>query len=295
MKPADQISEFVREAMAQGGNQDQIAQALADAGWSAPEVEEALHAGNPRPACRRCRACAPMPGVRGAALRAAVPVAGRGQWNICDLVHGRGRPADPDPVERVIANGYDTTNSGLRWPIATLIVFTPLFLYLNRKVATMARSDAGGGGRWCANGWPGDAAGRPLVFLGDGIYVIYALLNGELTARFAAKAALVAGVTALVLPITGTNWNEGWASIAIILIAGALIGVGLEATGGPDRRARNAATRSAATTGTRWSGWWTCLANANQGRLPDRLKPDGECSWLTQLNDPFTGAPMNMW
>ena len=38
-----------------------------------------------------------------------------------------------------------------------------------------------------------------LVFLGDGIYVVYALLSGELTARFAAKAVLVAGVAALVL------------------------------------------------------------------------------------------------
>ena len=43
MKPADQLSEFVRDAMARGGSHDQIAQALGDAGWSAPEIAEALH------------------------------------------------------------------------------------------------------------------------------------------------------------------------------------------------------------------------------------------------------------
>ena len=47
-----------------------------------------------------------------------------------------------------------------------------------------------------------------LVFLGDGIYVIYALLNGELTARFAAKAALVAGVTALVFAYYRDELND---------------------------------------------------------------------------------------
>ena len=44
MKPADQLSEFVRDAMAQGGDHDRIAQALRDAGWSAPEIAEALKA-----------------------------------------------------------------------------------------------------------------------------------------------------------------------------------------------------------------------------------------------------------
>ena len=37
-----------------------------------------------------------------------------------------------------------------------------------------------------------------LVFLADAIYVIYALLNGDLTLRFAIKAALVAAVAGLV-------------------------------------------------------------------------------------------------
>ena len=47
-------------------------------------------------------------------------------WNICDLGMDVVDRLIPDPVERVIMNGYDTTNSGLRWPIATLIWLSPL-------------------------------------------------------------------------------------------------------------------------------------------------------------------------
>ena len=48
----------------------------------------------------------------------------------------------------------------------------------------------------------------PLVFLGDGIYAVYAFLNGELTARFAAKAVLVAGMAALVFAYYRDELND---------------------------------------------------------------------------------------
>ncbi|MFO1138130.1 MAG: DUF5671 domain-containing protein [Paracoccus sp. (in: a-proteobacteria)] len=210
MKPADQISEFVREAMAQGGNQDQIAQALADAGWSAPEVEEALHGWQSAPGLPPVPRPRPYASASEALLYGLLFLSlGVVAWNICDLGMDVVDRLIPDPVERVIMNGYDTTNSGLRWPIATLIVFTPLFLYLNRKVATMARSDAGRR-RSLVRKWFASVTllVASLVFLGDGIYVIYALLNGELTARFAAKAALVAGVTALVFAYYRDELND---------------------------------------------------------------------------------------
>ena len=123
MKPADQISEFVREAMAQGGNQDQIAQALADAGWSAPEVEEALHGWQSAPGLPPVPRPRPYASASEALLYGLLFLSlGVVAWNICDLGMDVVDRLIPDPVERVIMNGYDTTNSGLRWPIATLIV-----------------------------------------------------------------------------------------------------------------------------------------------------------------------------
>ena len=47
-----------------------------------------------------------------------------------------------------------------------------------------------------------------LVFLADGIYVIYALLNGDLTARFAAKAALVAAIAGLIFAYYRDELND---------------------------------------------------------------------------------------
>ena len=85
--------------------------------------------------------------------------------------------------------------------------------------------------------------------------------------------------------------TKGWASIAIILIAGALIGGGLVLTGGPGQARKERRDQERSDDLNALVRLVDCLANANQGRLPDRLKPDGECNWLTQLNDPFTGAP----
>ncbi len=197
MKPADQLLEFVRDAMVQGGSHDQIAQALADAGWSPPEIAEALHGWQaapglppvPRP---RRYASATEALLYGLLFFSLVTVA----WNLCDLGMEMLDQLIPDPGE----GRHDRGNEALSWPIAALIVFTPLFLYLNGKVATMAQSDAGRRRslvrKWFASITLMVAA---LVFLGDGISVVYALLSGELTARFAAKAVLVAGVAALVL------------------------------------------------------------------------------------------------
>ena len=197
MKPADQISEFVREAMAQGGNQDQIAQALADAGWSAPEIADALHgwqAAPGRPPVPRPR---PYASATEALLYGLLFLSlGTVAWNICDL--------GMEVLDRLISDPsegrYGLAGGALRWPIAALIVFTPLFLFLNRKVAAMAQNDAGRR-RSLVRKWFASITlmVAVLVFLGDGIYVVYALLSGELTARFAAKAVLVAGVAALVL------------------------------------------------------------------------------------------------
>ena len=100
-------------------------------------------------------------------------------------------------------------SSSARWSIASLIGFAPLFLLLNRKVARMSMGDAGRR-RSLVRKWFASMTllVASLVFLGDGIYVIYTFLNGELTARFAAKAVLVAGMAALVFAYYRDELND---------------------------------------------------------------------------------------
>ncbi len=197
MKPADQLSEFVRHAMQAGGSHDQIAQALADAGWSAPEIADALHGWQAAPGLPPVPRPRPYASATEALLYGLLFLSlGTVAWNICDL--------GMEVLDRLISDPsegrYGPAGGALRWPIAALIVFTPLFLFLNRKVAAMAQNDAGRR-RSLVRKWFASITlmVAVLVFLGDGIYVVYALLSGELTARFAAKAVLVAGVAALVL------------------------------------------------------------------------------------------------
>lgn len=206
MKPADQLSEFVRDAMAQGGDHDQIAQALTDAGWSAPEIAEALHGWQAAPGLPPVPRPRPYASATEALLYGLLFLSlSTVAWNICDLGMEVLNQLIPDPTE----NRYDSDSGALRWPIAALIVFTPLFLFLNGKVAALARGD-GGRRRSLVRKWFASMTLliAALVLLGDGISIVYALLSGELTARFAAKAGLVASIAALVFAYYRDELND---------------------------------------------------------------------------------------
>ncbi|MFC3570587.1 DUF5671 domain-containing protein [Paracoccus sp. TOH] len=206
MKPADQLSEFVRHAMAQGGNRDQIARALTHAGWSEPEIDEAIHGWEVSPGLPPVPRPRPYASAQEALLYGLLFLSlGMIGWHVCDLGMALIDRLIPDPAE-----GYSyRSGSSARWSIASLIAFAPVFLLLNRKVAGMSRGDAGRR-RSLVRKWFASLTllVASLVFLGDGIYVIYALLNGELTARFAAKAALVAGVAGLVFAYYRGELND---------------------------------------------------------------------------------------
>lgn len=206
MKPSDQLSEFVREALAAGGAPEQIRQALSHAGWSAPEIHEALHgwevaAGLPPVPRPRPYASAQEALLYGLLFLSLGMIA----WHVCDLGMGLIDRLIRDPAE---GWGYGGSSSA-RWSIASLIGFAPLFLFLNRKVARMSMGDAGKR-RSLVRKWFASLTllVASLVFLGDGIYAVYAFLNGELTARFAAKAALVAGMAALVFAYYRDELND---------------------------------------------------------------------------------------
>lgn len=194
MKPAERLSEFVRLSLTQGDPPPAIAQALAKAGWSPPEIAEALAGWLPgQPPVPRPQ---PYASAQEALLYGLLFVSlGMISWHLCQLGLGLIDYLIPDPGEYAIAPGTSE-----RWSIAALIAFTPVFALLSRRVARFSRDD-GGRRRSLVRKWFASITllVASLVFLGDAIYVIYALLNGDLTLRFVCKAVLVAVVAGVVL------------------------------------------------------------------------------------------------
>lgn len=206
MKPSDQLSEFVRHAMTQGGDRDSIAAALGQAGWSDAEIREAVHAWDAVPGLPPVPRPRPYASAREALLYGLLFLSlGMIAWHVCDLGMGLIDRLIPDPAERYGPG----SGSSARWSIASLIAFVPLFVVLNRTVARMSLGDAGQR-RSLVRKWFASLTllVASLVFLADGISVIHALLSGELTARFAAKAALVAGMAALVFAYYRDEMND---------------------------------------------------------------------------------------
>ncbi|MFG6082182.1 DUF5671 domain-containing protein [Paracoccus litorisediminis] len=194
MKQSEQLSEFVRLSYLEGKTSEPVRDALASAGWSGPEIEEALSGWVPgSPPVPRPRPYASA----GEALLYGLLFLSLGviSWHLCQL--GMGIIDYLVPDESV----YPVTPGGSeRWSIAALIVFTPVFLLLHRRVSRVGQ---GGDGRrkslvrkWFASMTLLMAS---LVLLGDAMHVIYSLLNGDVAIRFLCKAILVALIAGLVL------------------------------------------------------------------------------------------------
>lgn len=195
MAADDRLTAFVQAALAAGHPRAEIAARLGAAGWSRQEVDTALSQwakdGFPLPVPRPYASL----GARDAFLYALM-------FTALGIVLGHAITLGfalvdiwlPDTAER-----YVPTAARMRWPIAVLIVFLPIFLLLDRRMHRAARKDkAQRRSRILA------ALGflalylAALTLVGDAIAVIYAFLSGELTLRFAAKAALVALLAAQV-------------------------------------------------------------------------------------------------
>lgn len=195
MTRLDDLTDYVRAGLAAGRSRDELAAALARAGWSGREAAIALDAWLPDAA-----GLPPVPRPRAyvSAREALVYgllflLLGAISWHVTMLGFRVIESLLPGLEER-----YPPPPSALRWNIAALIPTVPLFLWLNRRVARDTARDAGTRRslvrRWFAAVTLLLAA---LALLGDLVAVIYSLLNGELTPRFAAKAGLIAIVGGL--------------------------------------------------------------------------------------------------
>lgn len=196
MRPADQLAQFVAEALKEGRSREEISAALHQAGWTQNEVAGALDAWAETgflPPVPRPR---PYVSAREAFLYGLMFLAlAMTAWNITALGFELIELWLPDVTDEF--NRYNAET--VRWSISVLVVFFPLFVVMNTRAQRAAHADPGRR-RSAVRKWFGYITLflAAIALLGDLIAVIYALLSGDLTARFIAKAALVALTAGLI-------------------------------------------------------------------------------------------------
>ncbi|MCL7463785.1 DUF5671 domain-containing protein [Phaeovulum sp. NW3] len=200
MRNADHLAAFVRDALIAGRPRPEIEAALRTAGWTPAEISEAMQAwaeGTFLPPVPRPR---PYVSAREAFVYGLMFVAlAMTAWHLTALsfmLIDRWLPEPGQPDWAAYQLG------GMRWSIATLAVFAPLFLWLNARILRDTRTDPGKR-RSTVRKWVGQITLflAAIALLGDLITVIHAMLSGDLTLRFVLKAGvvgLVAGAIFLV-------------------------------------------------------------------------------------------------
>lgn len=206
MKPSDPLARFVYDALNAGRSRQDISDVLDKAGWSEPEIRDALNAwatGEFTPPVPRPR---PFVSAREAFLYGLMFIAlGMVAWHLIALMFNL--------IDRWISDVTDTRNyydrRSMRFSIASLIVFFPLFGWLNMQANRAIQANAGRR-RSTVRKWFGYITLflAAITLLGDLIWVIYALLNGDLTLRFFAKSAMVALVAGLVFAYFRADMTE---------------------------------------------------------------------------------------
>ncbi|MFC3627867.1 DUF5671 domain-containing protein [Paracoccus angustae] len=195
MAATEQLSQFVRDALAGGHEAPRIREALQGAGWTVPEIEGAMAAwqgGGDLPPVPRPR---PYVSAREAMLHALLMIA---LVLLCFHVTRLGFQVIDAAIPDLTEAGPPDTGS-MRFSIAAIIAFLPLFLALDHRMARQTgpsdRQRRSQARRVFASVTVLAAA---LVLLGDVVSVVYAFLSGALTPRLAAKCALVAVMGLLV-------------------------------------------------------------------------------------------------
>lgn len=192
---AQDLDQFVRDALDKGLSRDAIAAALAQAGWPAEQARSALAAyadvafavpvPRPRPALSAREAFLYL------MLFATLYVAA---WHLGSLLFDLINRAFPDPADQP----YRVAQLGdsIRWSAASVIIAFPVYLFiarhLGRELALRPIKRLSPVRRWLTYLTLFVAA---AVLIGDMTTLVYNVLGGEITLRFVLKV-LVAGVIA---------------------------------------------------------------------------------------------------
>ena len=194
MRAADQLAQFVERALGQGKSRQEIQVAMEGAGWSPSEITEALSAWAetdfdppvPRP---RPYVSAKESFLYALTFVSLAMTAWHLNWlgfEIIDLLL---------PEEHEDFFYYDE----IRWSISTLIVFLPVFLFMNFRVLNDANKDPARR-RSTVRKWFGYITLfiAAVVIIGDLIFTIFMLLSGDLTLRIVLKTVLLGLSSAMI-------------------------------------------------------------------------------------------------
>lgn len=200
MATTDDLHVFVKEALALRVPREDVDGALRRSGWSQTQIRGALAefadldfpipVPRPRPSLDARDAFLYL--LLFATLYTAAYNLGQLVFLLIDQVW-------PDPAFARYPQRQEFIRSAMRFSIASLIVATPVFLYLSRLTSREVRTDPAKRNskvrRWLTYLTLFIAS---AVLIGDVIALVYNLLSGELTLRFILKMltiALIAGAT----------------------------------------------------------------------------------------------------
>ena len=196
MRPADQLAEFTQDALTAGHSRTEITQALTQAGWAEHEVREALAAWVDSPFSPPIPRPRPQLSAREAFFYALLFGAlGWTAWHVGSLLFQAIDVLVPEQGDKFTSYERDW----MRFSIASLIVTTPLFLWLHRTLSR-AVIRAPGKRRSPVRKWLGYLAMllAATTILGDLVHLIYRLLDGDLTLQITLKSAALAAVAGAV-------------------------------------------------------------------------------------------------
>ena len=183
-----ELALFVRDALSAGKSRVEIAAVLGQAGWSAPEVSDALAGWADVPFAPPVPRPQPIVTARDFfiyALMFGALLFGAGY--LVGLLHAL--------IDHFIEPATGSATYCIRWAMAVLIVTLPLYLWLatreRRRLAADPALSRSAIRNWMTYVTLLFAA---AVLLGDLVAVIYAFLSGDFTLQFALKALVVAGI-----------------------------------------------------------------------------------------------------
>jgi hypothetical protein len=187
---------FVREALARGTSRDDVRRALRDARWPEDEIEAELaawhDAGLGFPVPRRRLGFSPREAFLYLLLFVALYLVA---FNVGSILFAWIERSWPDPAMSASEEYWDRTQDWVRFALSCVLVAFPVYLYTSRitgrAVAVDPEKRNSGVRRWLTYLTLFNAA---CVLIGDFIAVLQGLFRGELTARFLAKAAVVAAI-----------------------------------------------------------------------------------------------------
>lgn len=189
---------FVREALAKGAPRDAIEATLAAAGWPAEQVHSALGAfaavDFPVPVPKPRPYLSPRDAFLHLVLFATLYLSA---WHLGSLLFDLINRAFPDAADPAYA--ISQAAHSMRWSVASLVIAFPVFLFvarhLGRELARNPVKRLSPVRRWLTYLTLFVAA---TVLIGDMITLVYNVLGGELTARFALKVLVVAVIAGTV-------------------------------------------------------------------------------------------------